>query len=171
MLYQYYYADIAVKDELANGYRLPTTAEWEMAARGGNFEKDEWLYAFPGTKGYEDGKPVRMNQDTINYAIGEVADYAWYSKNSAGKTHNVGEKKPNSLSIYDMAGNVYEICEEVKRYENPIDSMDDRFNIFIKGGSYQVEGVFALMPPFIMDSFYTETKDRHIGFRLARSIF
>ena len=143
-------------------------AEWEMAARGGDAEKADWLFAFPGVKGYEDGKPVMQNLD---YAAGEVSDYAWYLKNAEGKTHNVGEKKPNALSIYDMAGNVYEICEEVKKFENPADSMDARFNVFIKGGSYQVSGVFALMPPYIMDYYYTETKDRHIGFRLARSIF
>ncbi len=168
LLYEYYYADIVVRDEVANGYRLPTMAEWEMAARGGDLERDDWNYAFPGVKGYEDGKLVK---DNLDYASGEVADYAWYVKNSSGKTHNVGEKKPNSLAIYDMAGNVYEICEDVRKYENPADSMDDKFNIFVKGGSYQVSGIFALMPPYFMDYYYTETKARDIGFRLARSIF
>ncbi len=71
----------------ANGWRLPTEAEWEYAAKGGN-----------KGRGYEYSGSYRID------------DVAWYDSNSGGKTHIVGLKKPNDLGIYDMIGNVYEWC-------------------------------------------------------------
>ena len=79
------------------GYRLPTEAEWEYTARGGNKSKG---YKYSGS-------------DTID-------EVAWYTSNSGSKTHEVGKKLPNELGIYDMNGNVWEWCGDFyANYSSP----------------------------------------------------
>jgi formylglycine-generating enzyme required for sulfatase activity len=73
----------------ANGYRLPTEAEWEYACRAG------------ADGPYDFGRGDRLRQ------------YAWLADNSDQKTHPVGQKKPNGFGIYDLYGNVSEWCEDV----------------------------------------------------------
>jgi formylglycine-generating enzyme required for sulfatase activity len=76
-------------------YRLPTNAEWEYAARG--------------CKG--DGGAEVATCDPYKYSgSNTIEEIAWSSATSGGTTHPVGQKKPNGLGIYDMCGNVWELC-------------------------------------------------------------
>ncbi len=136
----------------ANGYRLPSAAEWEYAARGG--KKSKW-YQYSGGNNLE--------------------EVGWYRVNSEMKTQIVGQKKPNELGLFDLSGNVWEWCNDTwhQNYQGaPRDGSawieNENFTKrILRGGSWISHDNYC-------DPNYYDTKDyekpfNFVGFRLARS--
>jgi len=111
-------------------YRLPTEYEWILAANVDN---------------------------TIYSGSDNIDEVAWYYANSDRRTHPVGLKKPNSLGIYDMSGNVWEWCG---------DWCKDKYRV-IRGGSWVNDPALVRCAN---RSYYTpDYRYSYLGFRLART--
>jgi formylglycine-generating enzyme required for sulfatase activity len=137
----------------ANGYRLPTEAEWEYAARGGINNLDNYKYS--GT-------------------TGNLGDYAWYLSNSAYQTYEVGTKLPNQLSIYDMSGNVWEWCNDwyhpdfydVSPSDNPTGPNNGTARV-IRGGS-RANNPEVCRVANRLNNGTINSGGRNIGFRILK---
>jgi formylglycine-generating enzyme required for sulfatase activity len=136
----------------ASGYRLPTEAEWEYAAKEGN--KDYISYEYSGGNG--------------------VDGVAWYGGNSGRTSHPVGTKQANSLGLYDMSGNVWEWCWDwFGNYSsgsqtNPTGAFSGTRRVF-RGGSWLNDA--ASVRSAFRHNFTPSDRGNYLGFRLVRSQF
>jgi len=152
------YIDIGSKTQCnfkANGYRLPTEAEWEYAARGGSLS------------------------EKFEYSGSDIADeVAWFGENSGKETKPVGTKKANELSIYDMSGNVWEWCwdsYEKDYYEkssvlNPR-GPDSGTDIVVRGGDFFMRDkeCRVTLRPYPTIKSRPQDKREIFGFRIAKN--
>lgn len=133
----------------ANGYRLPTEMEWMHAARGGNLSHN---YYYSGS-------------DSL-YAVG------WYAGNSSYTVHQVEQKEPNELGIYDLSGNLGEWCWDIfatypaEATVNPHGPTTGT-NRVIRGGAWNSPANMCLVPA--RNSFPpSSSQAASIGFRCVR---
>ncbi len=124
-------------------YRLPTEAEWEYAARGGNRSKD---HAYSGSS-----------------SPGSVA---WYDANSGRKTHPVGGKAANELGLYDMSGNVWEWCADLWKAYPCCTASECKNCRVLRGGSWGI-GATWLRSAYRVGG-NPDGRDNGDGFRVAQ---
>jgi formylglycine-generating enzyme required for sulfatase activity len=136
----------------ANGYRLPTEAEWEYACRAGT------------TTRYNTGDDATA-----------LAEAAWYLENADGATHPVGTKKPNPWGLYDMHGNVWEYCwdraPDVFSYTSEAQTDPEggltHGSRIVRGGAFNNNAAFQSSARRSYNAI--TARGQNFGLRLARS--
>ena len=138
--------------EETNKYRLPTEAEWEYAARADT----KSTYCFSSD-------------------IKTLSQYAWYRKNSEGKTHPIGQLKPNAWGLYDVHGNVHEWCQDWfdRNYYSqspsnlPLGPSSGLAKV-LRGGDWGSEDWYCRCASRSLSS--PDRRSNRLGFRLVRMV-
>ena len=149
--YQYEFWFAMVCNWSANGYRLPTEAEREFAARGSN-QSQSYVYA----------------------GSNNIDEVAWYFYNSNGTSHPVAMKNPNELGLYDMCGNGWEWCWDTygfyqTEYQvNPTGPVSDYYKV-VRGGCWGNPEMSCRVSA--RDGYGIRNKEYFIGFRVARTSY
>lgn len=139
--------DVTINPNAKKGYRLPTEAEWEYAAKGGN-RPDKTIYS---------------GSDDLD-AIG------WHDSNSGSRTRAVGKKQPNALDLYDISGNAYEWCwdwygDYPKEFKKDYNGLSEGSNRVIRGGSWNYGAEYCRSA--FRYNYFPVNRSRIVGFRLV----
>lgn len=136
-------------EQYGGDWSLPTEAQWEFAARGGN------------------------NSQNFNYSGSDDLDeVAWNSDNTGSKTQTVGRKKANELGIYDMSGNVWERCKDwYSEYSNapqtnPKGLTSGAYRV-MRGGSWEYSAAYCHVDYRFFNA--PSNRDKDVGFRVVLS--
>ena len=128
-------------------FRLPTEAEWEYAARGGNKSQG---YKYSGSN--------------------TLGDVAWYYDNSSSQTHEVKTKQANELGIYDMSGNVWEWCQDwsgsysSSSQTNPTGPSSGSYRVY-RGGGWHGSARYCRVS--LRGGYYPDGSSGNLGLRLS----